>query len=73
VYSSDFTNLYYGTYDLAAEEKPRTAMKLVTLLPEERVLGVHMIGRFGAHVLALLCMQAELFPASTVVLWLPRA
>ena len=45
MYSSRFTNLYYGTFSTSAEDKPRTLMKLVTLLPEERVVGVHMIGR----------------------------
>jgi hypothetical protein len=45
VYSTKFTNLYYGTFSAAPTDKPRTTMKLVTLLPEERVLGVHMIGK----------------------------
>lgn len=43
-YSTTFTNLWYGTYDLSPEEKPKTAMKLVTLLPDEKILGIHMIG-----------------------------
>lgn len=44
VYKTQFTNLYYGTYSCSPEDKPRTAMKLVTLLPEKRVVGIHMIG-----------------------------
>ena len=44
VYTSTFTNLWYGTYALQPEEKPKTAMKLITLLPQEKVLGIHMIG-----------------------------
>jgi glutathione reductase (NADPH) len=39
-YVTRFTGLYYGV----TSRKPRTAMKLVTLLPEERVLGIHAIG-----------------------------
>lgn len=44
VYKSTFTNLYYGTWSMEPDEKPKTAMKLVTLLPDEKVLGIHMIG-----------------------------
>ena len=44
MYTSTFTNLYYGTYALEADQKPKTAMKLVTLLPAEKVLGIHCIG-----------------------------
>ena len=44
VYTSGFANLWYGPFDLTADEKPKTNMKLVTLLPEERVIGIHMIG-----------------------------
>ena len=31
-------------FDLAFEDKPVTAMKLVTIGPSERVVGVHIIG-----------------------------
>ena len=44
-YTSTFTNLYYGTYNVEADLKPKTAMKLVTLLPTEKVLGIHSIGK----------------------------
>jgi glutathione reductase (NADPH) len=39
-YVTRFTNLYYAV----TRRKPRTAMKLVTLLPDEKVLGIHVIG-----------------------------
>lgn len=39
-YVTRFTGLYYGI----TSRKPRTAMKLITLLPDERVLGIHAIG-----------------------------
>lgn len=39
-YVTRFTGMYYGI----TQRKPRTAMKLVTLLPDERVLGIHAIG-----------------------------
>ena len=39
-YVTRFTNLYYAV----TGRKQLTAMKLVTLLPDERVLGIHAIG-----------------------------
>jgi len=41
VYTSKFTNMYYSV----SKTKERTAMKLVCLLPEERILGLHVIGK----------------------------
>lgn len=43
-YTSTFTNLWYGPWTMEPDEKPKTAYKLITLLPEEKVLGMHMIG-----------------------------
>jgi len=40
VYATRFTPMYFAV----TEHKPRTAMKLVCAGPEERVVGVHMIG-----------------------------
>lgn len=40
VYARRFTNLYYGV----SERKPKTVVKLVTVGPDERVVGVHVIG-----------------------------
>jgi len=44
IYSSKFVNLFYGPWRLAPEEKPKTAMKLVCVGPEEKVVGLHVIG-----------------------------
>lgn len=44
VYSSKFVNLFYGPWRLAPEEKPKTAMKMVCVGEEERVVGLHVIG-----------------------------
>jgi glutathione reductase (NADPH) len=44
VYTSTFKNLWYGPWKVEPDDKPTTAMKLVTLLPEEKVLGIHSIG-----------------------------
>jgi len=44
VYTSTFTNLFYGTYQIEPDDKPKTAMKMVTLLPDEKVIGLHVIG-----------------------------
>jgi glutathione reductase (NADPH) len=40
VYKSEFVPMFHAL----TEEKPLTAMKLVTVGPEERVVGCHMIG-----------------------------
>jgi len=44
VYTSKFTNLYYGTWQMSPDDKPKTAMKLVCEGLEERVVGLHVIG-----------------------------
>jgi glutathione reductase (NADPH) len=46
-YSSTFVNLWYGPWSLEPDQKPKTVMKLVTLLPQEKILGIHMIGNFN--------------------------
>jgi glutathione reductase (NADPH) len=45
IYTSTFTNLWYGPWQMEPDDKPKTAMKLVTLLPSERVVGLHCIGK----------------------------
>ncbi len=47
IYVSGFTNMFYAVTD----HKPKSFVKLVTLLPEERVLGVHFIGLGADEVL----------------------
>lgn len=42
VYTSNFVALYYSMMD--ADDKEPTAMKLVCLGPEEKLVGIHMIG-----------------------------
>ena len=44
VYTSTFTNLWYGPWKMEPNDKPKTAMKLVCLLPDEKVIGIHSIG-----------------------------
>jgi len=39
-YVASFTNMYYAV----TEERPKTTVKLVTAGPEERVVGVHVMG-----------------------------
>ena len=39
VYTSSFVNLYYGPWQVAPEDKPKTAMKLVCAGEEEKVVG----------------------------------
>ncbi len=44
VYNSKFANLYYGPWQVEADDKPKTAMKLVCAGKEELVVGLHVIG-----------------------------
>ena len=44
IYRSVFSNLYYGTWQVDASEKPKTAMKLVCAGSNELVVGLHVIG-----------------------------
>eukprot|EP00804_Cyclotella_cryptica_P013621 CCRYP_012952-RA/>CCRYP_012952-RA protein AED:0.06 eAED:0.06 QI:177/0.83/0.71/1/0.66/0.42/7/1182/606 len=44
IYRSVFSNLYYGTWQVDANEKPKTAMKLVCAGKDELVVGLHVIG-----------------------------
>jgi glutathione reductase (NADPH) len=44
VYRSKFANLYYGVWQVEADDKPKTAMKLVCAGEEELVVGLHVIG-----------------------------
>lgn len=47
VYTTRFTGLYYGVLD----HKPKTDMKLVTVGPEERVVGCHIFGQGADEML----------------------
>lgn len=47
VYQTKFTNMYYAP---VAKKHP-TVMKLVCLLPEERVVGLHVVGRGADEML----------------------
>lgn len=47
VYSTRFTPMYYAVTD----HRPKTAMKLVCAGPEERVVGVHVIGEGADEML----------------------
>lgn len=51
-YTTTFVNLWYGSWTIEPDQKPKTAMKLVTLLPDEKVLGIHMIGKNSKYLLS---------------------
>lgn len=52
VYTSDFVNLFYGTFfEGNAGEKPVTKYKVICHGPEERVVGLHLIGMSSDEVL----------------------
>ena len=49
VYETKFTNMYYSNFE--PEHKPFTQYKLVTLLPTEKVLGLHLFGKASDEIL----------------------
>ena len=52
MYSSDFVNLYYGSfYEGGIGAKPITKYKLICLGPSEKVVGLHLIGMGSDEVL----------------------
>lgn len=44
VYKGSFSNLYYGPWTIDASQKPQTALKLVCTLPDQKIVGLHVIG-----------------------------
>lgn len=44
IYSSRFSNLFYGPFEIDPSEKPKTCMKLVCAGQSEQVVGLHVIG-----------------------------
>lgn len=51
VYSSRFSNLYYGPFQIDPSEKPKTCMKLVCAGQREQVVGLHVIGMASDELL----------------------
>ena len=51
VYRSKFANLYYGPWQVEADEKPKAAMKLVCAGEEELIVGLHVIGEGADEML----------------------
>jgi glutathione reductase (NADPH) len=48
VYESNFMNLYYATFcEGNAGDKPVTKYKLVCFGPQQKVVGLHMIGKYA--------------------------
>ena len=56
VYKSRFANMYYGPWQVEADEKPKTAMKLVCAGKEEKVVGLHVIGIGADEMLQGMCL-----------------
>jgi glutathione reductase (NADPH) len=44
VYRSKFANMYYGPWNISPDDKPKTAMKLICVGPEQLVVGLHVVG-----------------------------
>ncbi|KAF4666306.1 hypothetical protein FOL47_004140 [Perkinsus chesapeaki] len=44
IYRSKFVNLYYGIFQVEPSDKPKTLVKVICTGPEERVVGLHVIG-----------------------------
>lgn len=50
IYTSKFTGMYYAMMD-NVEDKAPTAYKIICAGPEEKVVGLHMVGDYSAEVL----------------------
>lgn len=44
VYKSTFVNLWYGPMPIEPSTKPKTSMKLICQGPDEKIVGLHVIG-----------------------------
>jgi hypothetical protein len=63
IYNSGFVNLYYGTFfEGNVGDKPVSKYKLICAGPEERVVGIHLI---GAPALLLLLLPRYLYSCCT--------
>ncbi|CAM9381651.1 unnamed protein product [Choristocarpus tenellus] len=51
VYTSTFVNLMYGPWKIDPSEKPKSAVKLVCLGEEQKVIGLHAIGEGADEML----------------------
>eukprot|EP01055_Gregarina_sp_Pseudo9_P005312 Gregarina_sp_Pseudo_9__5311@NODE_620_length_2476_cov_3077_684858_g568_i1_p1_GENE_NODE_620_length_2476_cov_3077_684858_g568_i1NODE_620_length_2476_cov_3077_684858_g568_i1_p1_ORF_typecomplete_len488_score51_41Pyr_redox_2/PF07992_14/1_2e54Pyr_redox_dim/PF02852_22/8_1e25Pyr_redox_3/PF13738_6/7_2e17Pyr_redox_3/PF13738_6/1_2e03Pyr_redox/PF00070_27/0_026Pyr_redox/PF00070_27/4_8e11K_oxygenase/PF13434_6/1_1e03K_oxygenase/PF13434_6/1_2e08FAD_oxidored/PF12831_7/5_4e07AlaDh_PNT_C/PF01262_21/0_86AlaDh_PNT_C/ len=51
IYENTSINLYYNVFDVPPAEKPKTKIKLICVLPDEKVVGLHMIGMAVDEVL----------------------
>jgi glutathione reductase (NADPH) len=45
VYTSKFADSHFGIFDVDPDEKPKTSMKLICAGEEEKVVGLHVIGK----------------------------
>lgn len=59
VYNSGFVNLYYGTFfEGNVGDKPISKYKLICAGPEERVVGIHLIGElFDLYAVSVTCLD----------------
>ena len=51
IYTSKFSNLHYGIFDIKSECKPKTLMKLVRAGVEEKVVGPHVLGKVSDEMM----------------------
>ena len=57
-------NLYYGTFfEGQVGDKPVSKYKLICHGPEEKVVGIHLIGEFNLLVLNVRCAVCDVFSA----------
>ncbi|KAI9330376.1 hypothetical protein DFJ73DRAFT_91161 [Zopfochytrium polystomum] len=51
IYQSKFINMYYSMTENYGDSKPQTAYKLVCVGPEEKIVGLHIVGRASDEIL----------------------
>jgi glutathione reductase (NADPH) len=45
IYTSSFANMWHSFMDIPIEDRPQTFMKIICVGEDERVVGIHMLGR----------------------------
>ncbi|KAG5191916.1 pyridine nucleotide-disulfide oxidoreductase [Tribonema minus] len=64
VYTSRFVNLFFGPVDTAPADKPKTAVKIVCQGPDEKVVGLHVVGMGADEMLQGFAVAIKLSTAA---------
>ena len=43
--------MYYGPWTCDKNSKPKNLMRLITVLPDEKIVGIHLLGKYSDEIL----------------------